>query len=51
LRELSEQGKQICQATDNQVSKIYNQAARLLASQLYYQHQKCAQVEIVVTED
>jgi ATP-binding protein involved in chromosome partitioning len=51
LRELSEQGKQISQATDNQVSKIYNQAARLLASQLYYQHQTRAQVEIVVTED
>ncbi|BDF94561.1 MULTISPECIES: iron-sulfur cluster carrier protein ApbC [Pseudoalteromonas] len=51
IREYSEQGKLI--AMDNQaaVSKTYADAARLIASTLYYQQPHHDSVEIVITDD
>ena len=51
IRESSEQGKLI--ALDNQaaVSQIYADAARLIASTLYYQQTHHDSVEIVITDD
>ncbi|TGE81285.1 iron-sulfur cluster carrier protein ApbC [Pseudoalteromonas sp. KS88] len=51
IREYSEQGKLIANDTEAAISITYASAARLIASQLYYQQPHHNPLEIVITDD
>ncbi|WP_404340339.1 iron-sulfur cluster carrier protein ApbC [Pseudoalteromonas mariniglutinosa] len=51
IREYSEQGQLIGKDNNSAISLIYQAAARVLASSLYYQQADHSSVEIVITDD
>jgi len=51
IREYGEQGKMIAAESKLDISEHYRQAARLVASQLYYQQANKSNVEIIFTDD
>lgn len=51
IRESSEQGQLIAHNNEHKISEIYKTAARVTASNLYYQHATHSAVEIIITDD
>ena len=51
IREASEEGKSISFEKNSVISQQYAEAARLMASQLYYQDATQSQLEIIITDD
>ncbi|SFC85126.1 iron-sulfur cluster carrier protein ApbC [Pseudoalteromonas denitrificans] len=51
IREYGEQGKMIADEPSLNISEFYRKAARLVASQLYYQQTSKSAVEIIITDD